>query len=121
MNRYNFLLAILILFNGRAFALEMPLKSQVRLILPPSIKTVASASNYFISTHGYKFTVFGSAPPESMDISQQPIPLSFPYGEIMTIEEALLTLIKKDQFLIIDTKNKLISFGYLKNEGSTHE
>ncbi len=98
-------------WSSSGFALDNSLKSQTRLYLPAGIKTVAEAAQYFISPHNYKVMYRGNAPGEAYRISQQTLPATMPRGSVMTVENALLTLIGNDQILIVDTEHKLISFG----------
>ena len=116
MNNFKTILALLIFFSSAAcYAADAPLKYQVRTHLPSSITNVGEAANYFISPHGYKITVIGSAPIESYSIVRQDVPASFPKGSVKSIEVALLSLLRPSQILIIDNNSKLISFG---NRGS---
>lgn len=100
-----------VLVSMQSVAIENPLKLQVRFNLPPEIETVHGAANYFISPHKYQVQYAPSAPAVSIDIGRQPLPVNRPDGGLLDIESALLSLLKEDQVLIIDTKNKLISFG----------
>lgn len=112
--RLSFLLLVLCATN--AVAVDQSLKSQVRVILPAGTNTVAAAANYFISPHEYRLAYSGAAPIEARSISRQPIPATVRLGSIMSVEQALLSLLQEDQVLIIDTEAKLVSFGRLANE-----
>lgn len=111
----HFLKATLLLLtffaSMQSIAIENPLKLQVRFNLPPEIETVHGAANYFISPHQYQVQYASSAPAIAIEIGQQPLPVNRPEGGLLDIESALLSLLNDDQVLIIDTKNKLISFG----------
>ncbi|MBZ0099135.1 MAG: hypothetical protein K8F30_08625 [Taibaiella sp.] len=113
--KYSALLA-LALGWGTVQALDNPLKLQTRVILPAGVATVADAANYFISPHQFKIMVAGGAPSEAVMIANSPIPDTTPIGSIMSVEQALLSLLRQDQVLIIDTEARLISFGLLAKE-----
>jgi hypothetical protein len=99
-----------------AYAENQELKSQVRFIVPSGTNTVAEAAEYFIKPHKYTITYTGAAPAEARDIANQPIPEVIRRGSIMSIEQAILSMLHEDQALIIDTDAKLISFGLVAKE-----
>jgi hypothetical protein len=115
------LVGSLLVSSSIACAYDSPLKSQTRVNLPASVNSVASAANYFISPHRYKITVIGASPHEALSIAQQRIPATVPKGAVMTVEEALLSLLHRNQVLIIDNHARLISFGLAAKEGVAND
>lgn len=104
------LIPMTLLFASHAMA-DNGLKTQVRFVLPSDINTIHQAANYFIEPHGYKIQFAGTAPAQARMIAVRNINVNQPNGEIMNVETALLKLLNDDEILIIDTNNKLVSFG----------
>jgi len=107
----TFFLLFILAVSGQASAIENPLKLQVRFNLPEGINSVHQAAQYFIEAHGYQIQYALSAPTEAIMIARAKLPNYLPSGKLLTIEKALLELLQDDQLLIVDTTNKLISFG----------
>jgi hypothetical protein len=116
--RFRNVLLLLLLSAAcfHAHADNQELKSQVRFIVPSEANTVAEAAEYFIKPHKYEITYSGTAPAEAMEIANQPIPEVIRRGTIMSIEQAILSMLREDQALIIDTEAKRISFGLVAKE-----
>lgn len=104
-------LILTFIVSSQVSAIENPLKLQVRFNLEEGTSTIHKAAQYFIEPHGYRVQYVGSAPSEAIAIASKQLPINLPYGKLLTIESALLELLHTDQKLIIDTQNKLISFG----------
>lgn len=111
MNKGIILAALL--FSSVVQAEVNYLESQVRFYLPSDIKTIREAAVYFLSTHQYRLI---EKDPIARAIAQRPIPAGMPMGKIMTIEEALLGITSEDEAVIIDTKNRLVTFNKLGKE-----
>jgi len=104
---FLFILAV----SAQVNAIENPLRLEVRFDLPEGVSSVDQAAQYFIEAHGYQVQYAPSAPAEAVNIGSSELPNYLPSGKLLTIEKALLELLQNDEVLIVDTKNKLISFG----------
>lgn len=106
---------LLFVLSSQANA-KNPLKRQVRFVLPNGVDTVAEATHYFIEPHGFKLYFGENAPRLSKRIASSRLQRSLPTGRVMTIENAILSLLPENQALIVDLENKLVSFNYTRLE-----
>lgn len=89
------------------------LKSQMRFILPAEVTTVGEAAQFFLDTHQYRLLEKSD---EARRIANKSLPAGLPYEGLMTIEEALLELTSDDDAILIDTRNRLVTFNSLEKE-----
>ena len=82
----------------------------VRSTLPPEIKTIGEAAEYYAQIIGYTLKITPPAPIESARISDEPISILVKKGMIIPIDEAILGLLKEEYSLVIDKEHKLFSF-----------
>ncbi len=89
-----------------------PLTLAVRTVWGPEIKTVQDAVDWIIEPTGYRLTTQYPAPTESARIAQKTLPPVIKMHRTMPIIDALQLLAGMDNTVIIDKRNKLISFQY---------
>jgi len=90
-----------------------PLQNFVRLELPVDAVTVEDGFDHFLAGTGYVVTVScGDCPVDAPQIAFDPIsPLAHAKpGEETTVERALLMILGHDARLVVDHREKLISF-----------
>jgi len=90
-----------------------PLQNFVRLELPVDAVTVEDGFEHFLAGTGYTVTVScGQCPSDAAQIAFDPIsPLAYAKpGEETTVERALLMVLGHDARLVVDHREKLISF-----------
>lgn len=90
-----------------------PLQNFVRLELPVGAMTVEDGFEHFLAGTGYVVTVScGDCPSDAPQIAFDPIsPLAYAKpGEETTVERALLMILGHDARLVVDHREKLISF-----------
>ena len=107
-----FLLSV-ILCNSVAHAEVNYLESQIRFQLPGEIKTVRQATLFFLASHQYKFIERDQI---ARSIASRRLPSGLVTGGIMTIEDALLRITSEDDAVVIDTKNRMVTFNKLEKE-----
>lgn len=89
-----------------------PLTLAVRTVWGPEIKTVEDAVDWIIEPTGYRLVTSYPAPTESARIAQRSLPPVIKLHRTMPIIDALQLLAGMDNTVIIDKRNKLISFQY---------
>lgn len=88
------------------------LKMGARATFPPDIRTVGQATRYLLEPTGYKLLLNDPAPYESEEIASQPISKNALSSKVYPVEDVILRLVGKDNRIIIDHENKLVSFEY---------
>ena len=86
------------------------LKSGTLTTYPDNVTTVGQATLYLLEPTKYKLAIGLPASSSSASIALKLIPPKARQDKIMPIYQALLLLMNQDERLIIDKKNKLISF-----------
>lgn len=111
MTRYLLLLALL---PGLAQAAPQtsidPLTLSVRTVWGPEIKTVRDAVDWVIEPTGYRFTTRYPAPRAAAAIARRTLPPVIKMHRTMPIIDALQLLAGVDNTVVIDKRNRLISF-----------
>lgn len=114
MKRLLFILVFLLSFSFASFASPTynELHIGTRLSFDPRIRTVKQACEWVLRPTGYKLVVSHPAPFDALEIARSPMsPLvQDQLGRAVSIEEALLLVIGSDNRLVVDHKNKLVSF-----------
>lgn len=96
-----------------------PLQNFVRLELPTDAVTVEDGFNHLLAGTGYTVTVSCQhCPRGAPQIAFDPIsPLAYAKpGEETTVERALLMVLGRDARLVVDHREKLISFERISEE-----
>ena len=102
-----------------AGAQRSSLQNFVRLELPVDAVTVEDGFDHFLAGTGYVVTVScGGCPSDAARIAFDPIsPLAYAKpGEETTVERALLMVLGHDARLVVDHREKLISFERINEE-----
>ena len=103
------------LFSLSASA-QNSLNFSVRSYLSEEIVDCKQAVEYYLEPSGYALTTEPPAPSEASNILNGKVIDYGKSGDIMTVQDALLRLFDYDIALYVDHENKLVSFGYIKNE-----
>ena len=102
-----------------ASSMANPLQNFVRLELPTAAVTVEDGFEHLLAGTGYTVTVSCQhCPSDASQIAFDPIsPLAFAKpGEETTVERALLMVLGHDARLVVDHREKLISFERISEE-----
>ncbi|CAH1237695.1 conserved exported protein of unknown function (plasmid) [Vibrio harveyi] len=86
------------------------LQVSVRTIYPPELSTVAQAVDWLIEPLGYYVITEYPAPDSAKTLLTQPIPPVAKMHRTMPVLHALQLLIGEDNTIIVDKKNRLITF-----------
>lgn len=86
------------------------LQVSVRTIYPPELSTVAQAVDWLIEPLGYYVITEYPAPDSAKTLLSQPIPPVAKMHRTMPVLHALQLLIGEDNTIIVDKKNRLITF-----------
>lgn len=94
------------------------LNALTRLDLPPQAKTVEDAVNWLLEPTDYQLrkSCPGCSPDAYVIIGDPISPLAFP-PQLTTIKRALVLVAGSDSKLVVDEKNKLISFDFAERVG----
>lgn len=92
-----------------AFAYD-PMRIRVRTELPPKIKTIGEAAQYYAWSIGFKLITDHPAPAESIKIASEAVGPFTRKNTVMPIEDAILELLPMRYVLVIDSEHKLFSF-----------
>jgi len=87
-----------------------PLKLYIRTDYPPTLTTVDEGARWLLEATGYRLVLSHPAPQDAQTLASQRITPMANMKRTMTIEDALLTLIGPENYLVVDRKNKLVSF-----------
>lgn len=102
-------LLLVCLSFGTASALD-PMRIRIRTALPSKIETVGQAAQYFADAIGYRLVTRSPAPEESSAIAGENLnPLAMTNG-VLPVEEAILSVLRRNCMLVIDKDHKLFSF-----------
>lgn len=100
----------ILLFSSFSFAEVDPLKLYIRTDYPPSLTTVEEGAHWLLEATGYRLVLQSPAPQDAPEMAAKPISPMARMKRTMTIEDALLTLVGPENYLVVDRKNKLVSF-----------
>lgn len=87
-----------------------PLILSVRTVWDQDITTVGQAAMWVLGSTGYRLKTDYPAPEWSEKVAEKPIPPTMTIKRTMPIIDALQLLIGTDNTVIVDRRNKLISF-----------
>lgn len=97
------------LMTTNVFALDY-LNLKVRTNYPASMTTVYDAVRYILEPTGYEVTLISPYAKDAYEISAKPITPMARTRRTMTIYDAIQALIGVDNTIVVDHKNKEISF-----------
>lgn len=106
---YNILAIICFLLSFNSFALDS-LELKVRTSFPKDATTVSDAVAYIIEPIGYELTIYNQYTPTAENIAKKPITPINRAVRTMTIYDAIQSLIGINNIILVDHKNKLVSF-----------
>jgi hypothetical protein len=89
------------------------LRVQTRTAWPADVKTVGEAVRYVLAPTGYTLLLGAPAPREAAAIASQAISPQAIRQRTLPIDEALLAIAGPGIRLIVDQRNRLVSFGYM--------
>lgn len=116
MTTFIRLISFFVLFAAQIASAEIdPLKLYIRTDFPPNLQTVEDGARWLIESSGYTLLLSYPAPTDAQDMAAKPITPMARLKRTMTIEDALLTLIGPENYLVVDRKNKIVSFTRLGN------
>ena len=88
----------------------LPLTVPVRTYELQEFSSVGDLTSYLLARVGYSLVVSSPAPAEASQIAARPINPAIFKNDVLTIEAILIAAIGRDNKLIIDIANKLVSF-----------
>lgn len=91
-----------------------PLSLYVRTVWPEDVKTVSAAVSYLLEPTGYRLTLNYPAPSDALKLAERSIPPIAKLHRTMPMVDAIQLLIGLDNYVIIDHRNKLVSFSRSK-------
>lgn len=103
-------LVLLVLASSPAFTMSDPFAVYVRTAYPPEIVTIKEAANYVLAPLGYQYIDDYPSPLDAASIGDSRIPPIAKIHRIMPIIDALQLLIGEQNYIVIDSNNKLVSF-----------
>lgn len=95
-----------------------PLRMQTRMQWPAHIDTIGEAARYVLAPTGYRLITTPPAPREAAAITARAISPQATQLRTLPIDEALLAITGPGTKLIVDTQNKLVSFGHVNAHGA---
>lgn len=90
-----------------------PLRIQTRMQWPSHVDTIGEAARYVLAPTGYQLVTMPPAPREAVAITTRPISPQAIQFRTLPIDEALLAIAGPGIKLVVDTQNKLVSFGHI--------
>lgn len=88
------------------------LQIRTGMTFPKQVLTVRDLALYLLEPSDYKLVVVSGRRAEAMQILARLVPKEVMDGSIKTIEDALLLAAGKDVNLVVDQKNKMVTFEY---------
>jgi len=88
----------------------LPLTAPVRTWELRDFSTVGSLADYLLHRVGYSLALAYPAPAQALDVARRPVNPGIYTHDVLTIEDILIYAIGPNNKLIIDVKNKLVSF-----------
>lgn len=108
------LLGALLAPSVHAYTAPLPevdtLHVSARTIYPPELNTVGEAANWLLEPLGYHIIADYPAPTSAAAILKQPIPTAAKMHRTMPVTHALQLLIGEGNTIVVDRKNRLITF-----------
>lgn len=93
----------------------LPLTVPVRTWELRDFSTVGAMADYLLHRVGYQLALGYPAPEAALTISRRPINPGIYAHEILTIEDILIYAVGPNNKLIVDVRNKLVSFDRVSN------
>jgi type IV pili sensor histidine kinase/response regulator len=108
------LIAALLAPSVQAYNAPLPevdtLHVSARTIYPPELNTVGQAAEWLLEPLGYHIITDFPAPTSAKSILQQPIPTAAKMHRTMPVTHVLQLLIGEGNTIVVDRKNRLITF-----------
>jgi hypothetical protein len=91
---------------------------RLRMVMnfPSNVKTVQQATQYMLETVNFKLILNPANPEQTKRILSRPLLPQDRDGSLKTIEDGLLQISGDDTLLVIDRKNKLITFELMEKQ-----
>lgn len=91
-----------------------PLSLYARTVWPEDVTTVGAAVSYLLEPSGYKLALNYPAPSDALRLANGSIPPIAKLHRTMPVVDAIQLLIGLDNYVIVDHRNKLVSFSRSK-------
>lgn len=91
-----------------------PLSLYARTVWPEDVNTVGSAVSYLLEPSDYRLALNYPAPSDALKLASGPIPPIAKLHRTVPIIDAIQLLIGLDNYVIVDHRNKLVSFSRSK-------
>lgn len=114
-------LIVSLIAGAQGYAAYNRLRTKVNTALPESVRTVGEAAQYYASVAGYTLVTDYPAPAESRQIADEEINTMSFTAQLLSIDDAILYLLREPYELVVDHEHGLFSFQIKEENGGNRE